>query len=109
MQGVAKGVAGAASNVAGVIPGRKELHKHASKEDKLLDEAHAKLSVHVKGTPRKDEKTTRMLSVKHGELSKKNDQGQWHTVQACIVPVVPVLLREPRRRGAQRCHRLTLI
>ena len=106
VQGVAKGVAGTASNVAGVatsavtsvIPGRgKDTGNHATKEDRILDEAPPKMSIQIKGTPRKDERTTRMLSIKRGELIKRNDQGTWHNVVAYVVPHLFLYYYENRK------------
>lgn len=45
-----------------------------------------KLNLALKSTPSKDAATTMALSVKSGFLMKRNEQGHYHKVMACVVP-----------------------
>lgn len=45
-----------------------------------------KLNLALKSTPSKDAATTAALSVKSGFLMKRNEQGHYHKVMACVVP-----------------------
>jgi hypothetical protein len=92
LKGVASGVSGAASSVANtaskIRSGKrgKPSQDGSCIEDQILVNALPTVSMSVKSSPSKDSVTTRHLSVKNGELQKRNEQGGWHRVQACLVP-----------------------
>jgi hypothetical protein len=87
LKGVASGVSGAAGKL-GLKSGRRDSNTvdDGNMEETILNDALPKSSLPVKSTPNKDSLTTRYLSVKSGELYKKNEQGAWHKIQAMIVP-----------------------
>jgi hypothetical protein len=57
-----------------------------SLEDVILYTAVDKAHLTIKCTPAKNLSCTSALAVRQGPLLKKNEQGQWHTVTACLVP-----------------------
>ena len=78
----------AAATAAESGKGRKSSKDDGSStvEDKVLSNAVPKVSITVKSSPTKDSATTSYLCVKSGELQKRNEQGGWHKVHACLVP-----------------------
>jgi len=78
------------NSVAGVLPGAKQRRRPTaadeSSEDTILRHAQDSLKLSLKCTPLKSYDSVSAVSVKTGVLEKKNEQGGWHTVSACIVP-----------------------
>jgi len=87
---------GAVGSMTNLIPGVKQLKKlvagsdqlqgDPTLEDMILYTAVDKFNLSIKSTPAKSLFATAALAVQSGPLMKKNEQGKWHQVQACLVP-----------------------